>query len=90
MGNNGTEQGGRAPVPPMGRCLQKGPTLIKVLIFHKVAWSCLPQLTGRHERPPHAKLPASKIKSFKLNTNGQPALWSHSQNNPIGIREKKT
>lgn len=84
-GNNGTEQGGRAPFLPRDTGLGH-----PYCIFHRVAWSCPPASAGRHERSSHSELRASTVKSYKLNTKGQPAHWSRSQNNPIGIGEQNT
>lgn len=68
MGNSRTGQRGE-----LLSLLWDNAWLIQVFIFHKVAWPCPPALTGMnsHLRP---KLPASTLKSFKLNMKGQLAF----------------
>lgn len=50
---------------------------------------CPPRLAGMSAHLAPSYRPA-QLESFKLKTMGQPAHWSHSQNNPIGVREKNT
>lgn len=83
VGNSRTE--GRAPVPPWGHCLQNGHTLIKVFIFHKVAWPCPPGLTGMNT---HLMPSCSTLKSFKLNTKGQPALGAGPKTTPLASERR--